>query len=184
MHSYFVGGGGAVGYVRTEVYSSGTFSFLGTPTLSFSKVNNVAVVQGTTGPEDVELSADTPNPVAVELESSNVPPGTVLTVKVAQDRGNPSSVSSTALAGTMSHATASANVTILMGLSTMYAQATFTILASLGDALSTYAQGERVDQVRLETALNGESTTTLITVSGKEFVVPPALLAMAGNVIN
>lgn len=181
-HSYFLGGAGASGYSRIETYSSGTFSLLGAPALAFTKLNDVAVTQTPSGQGDVALSADTPNPVTVELASSNVPAGTVVKVIVAQARGTPSTFNSTALSGSMSSATATASVTIPMGVSTLYAQTTFTTTLAMGEALSTYAQGERVDQIRLETVLNGESWATLMTSSGKEFMVPAAVLAMAGTV--
>jgi hypothetical protein len=181
-HSYYVGGAGAPGYIRTEIYNAGTFSFLGTPSLAFAKVAGTAVVQTSDGLNDVELAADTPNPVAIELASSNVPAGTVVKVIVNQLRGASTSFNSSPLAGNMAKAAATASVDIPMGVSTLYAQASFTTTLAMGEALSTYAQGERVDQIRLETRLTGESLATLITTSGKEFAVSPAVLAMAGRV--
>ena len=50
--------------------------------------------------------------------------------------------------------------------------------AALGDALGRYANNERVESVQVSALLGGESMVTLITVSGKEYRVPAALLAM------
>jgi hypothetical protein len=48
----------------------------------------------------------------------------------------------------------------------------------MGEALSVYAQGEVVEKITLASTLGTkESTVTLITVSGKEYVIPAALLA-------
>lgn len=44
--------------------------------------------------------------------------------------------------------------------------------------MSVYAQGERVEKITLASTLGSrESTVTLITVSGKEYVVPVGVLA-------
>ena len=86
--------------------------------------------------------------------------------------------SSDALAGSTALATASASLTLPQGASTLQATLTYTVTASLGDAMSKYAQGERVEKVRLSAAPGQPSTTaTLITVSGRDFEVPAALLA-------
>ncbi len=57
-----------------------------------------------------------------------------------------------------------------------------TILAAADEALSRCAAGERVEQVRLICVLQSEQTATLITVSGKEFEVPSAVLLAGGGV--
>ena len=57
----------------------------------------------------------------------------------------------------------------------------YTIVTAMGEALSIYAQGEVVEKVRLSTTVNGSTLATLITVSGKEFAVPHAALAMIGG---
>jgi hypothetical protein len=62
----------------------------------------------------------------------------------------------------------------------MSATTTYTIVASLGDAMSTYAEGERVEKIELVASLGGPSKMKLITVSGKEFPAPAAALALAG----
>ena len=180
--SYSNGGNGSLGYTRTETYTSGTFSFLGAPTLVFTKLNGAAVTQNPSGQGDVQLTADTPNPVTVELASSNVPIGTVINLKVVQQRGAIDSFNSTPLSGNINGATAAASVNIPMGVSTLYATASFNTTVAMSKALSTYAQGEPVEKVRLETVLNGKSSATLITATGKEFNVPTTVLAMAGVV--
>jgi hypothetical protein len=86
-----------------------------------------------------------------------------------------------ALTGTTASATASVGVNLPTGPSTLSAQTTYTVVAALGEALSRFAQGERVEQVRLGAVLGGRSTMTLITVSGKEYQVPRAMLAEFGG---
>jgi hypothetical protein len=67
-------------------------------------------------------------------------------------------------------------VSLPTGPSILSAQTTYTIVAALGDALSRYAQGERVEKVRLGAVLGGGATVTLITVSGREVEVPASTL--------
>ena len=75
-------------------------------------------------------------------------------------------------------ATASASIALPDGPSTLQATVTYNIVVAMGEALSVYAQGERVEKIMLAATLGGkESTVTLITVSGKEFVIPAAVLA-------
>jgi hypothetical protein len=107
-----------------------------------------------------------------------VPQGNIVKLTVTPAYGTPVSAYSPALVGSTESATASAQVTLPTGPSTLQAQTTYTIVASLGDALSRYANNERVEKVQLSAVLNGPSTATLITVSGKEYQVPAALLAM------
>jgi hypothetical protein len=107
-----------------------------------------------------------------------VPVGNIVKVTVTPAYGNRVIAYTPALAGSTESATASVQVTLPTGPSTLQAQTTYTIVASLGDALSRYANNERVEKVQLSAVLNGSSIATLITVSGKEYQVPAALLAM------
>jgi hypothetical protein len=56
---------------------------------------------------------------------------------------------------------------------------TYTIVVALGEALSRYAQNERVEKITLSATLGGRSKMTLITVSGKEYDAPPEALRIA-----
>lgn len=71
------------------------------------------------------------------------------------------------LAGSLASSTATGQIDIPPGSSTLEAQTSFTISTTMGSALSRYAQSEQ--------------TATLITVAGKEFVVPSAVLQAGGG---
>ena len=96
-------------------------------------------------------------------------------------RGPPTTVVSPAVTGTTLAGTASVSATLPSGPSVLSATTTYTIVVAMGEALSVYAQGETVEKVRLTTTMNGPTLATLITVSGKEFEVPHAALAMIGS---
>ncbi|MCW5631784.1 MAG: hypothetical protein KIT17_00460 [Rubrivivax sp.] len=145
----------------------------GLPTLSFVSVAGVAVPAAPTGTSDVTLPSGTTNPVTVELQTTGVPPGATVSVTLTPAHGDPVTVTSTPLAGSTTLATAAATVTLPTGASALQATVTFTIVASLGDALSRFAQNERVQQVTVSAAPGGGSRVTLITTSGRRFEAPP-----------
>jgi hypothetical protein len=153
----------------------------GFPKLRIARVAGIDVPAQPSGNGDVILPATTPNPVAVEFESSGVPVGNTVKLTVTPPSGAITTAVSNALSGSTQTATASASVNLPTGPSILSAQTTYTIVAALGDELSRYAQGERVEKVRLGAVLGGRSTVTLITVSGKEFAVPQAALAGWGG---
>ena len=113
--------------------------------------------------------------------TTGVPVGNTVALKVVPAQGSPVSAVSSALAGTSDTATASVQVNIAAGPSVLQASTTYNIVVAQGEALSKYAQGERVEKVRLETALGGAPTVTLITVSGREFTLPAASVAGFGG---
>lgn len=181
------GGIGGAGRIRLEAETfsrtAGTtpdFSFgepsivfvAGLPTLRITKVAGVAAPTNPTGEGDIILPADTANPVTVDFETTGVPVGNTVKLTVTPAYGAPTSVVSPALDGTTDRASASVSVNIPDGPSVLLAETTYTIVASLGDALSTYAQGERVERIRLAATAHGESQMTLITISGKEYLMP------------
>ncbi len=168
-----------VGATPAAIIDAPTQLFIaGTPTLTIVSVAGVAAPLNPTGNADIALPQTTTNPVTVEFRTTNVPQGNIVKLTVTPAYGTPVSAYSPALVGSTESATASAQVTLPTGPSTLQAQTTYTIVASLGDALSRYANNERVEKVQLSAVLNGPSTATLITVSGKEYQVPAALLAM------
>ena len=95
--------------------------------------------------------------------------------------GDAVTVVTPAITGSTTVGVASASVTLPSGPSVLSASTTYTIVTAMGEALSIYAQGEVVEKVRLSTTVNGPTLATLITVSGKEFAVPHAALAMIGG---
>jgi hypothetical protein len=159
----------------------GTVFVAGLPTLRITRVAGVDVPAQPTGNGDVILPAATPNPVAVEFASTGVPVGNTVKLTVTPPGGPITTAISNALSGTVQNATATTSVNLPTGPSILSAQTTYTIVASLGDELSRYAQGERVEKVRLGAVLGGQATVTLITVSGKEFDVLQAVLAGLGG---
>ncbi|TWO79983.1 hypothetical protein CBW56_11725 [Denitratisoma oestradiolicum] len=151
----------------------------GLPGLVITSVAGVAAPAAPTGVADITLPANTANPVTVTFTTTGVPVGNTVKLTVTPQYGQTSSAISPALTGTTESATASVQITLPAGPSTLQAQTTYTIVAALGDALSTYANNERVEKVTLTAALGKLGTVTLITTSGKEFEVPAAVLAQA-----
>lgn len=193
-YEYYVsyGGKGAVGRIRLEaetftrtaasnpVHSFGSPSsafVAGLPTLRITSVAGVAAPANPTGNADITLPSTTANPVTVEFATTGVPIGNTVSLRVTPAYGAATTVVSPAITGSTTAGTASVSATLPTGPSTLSASTTYTIVTAMGDALSVYAQGERVEKVRLATTMNGPTTATLITVSGKEFEVPHAVLA-------
>lgn len=188
------GGAGAVGRIRLEAETftrtaasnpahsfaaPGSVFLTGLPSLTITSVAGINAPPSPTGNADITLPATTPNPVAVVFTTTGVPIGNTVTLTVVPATGTPIIVPSGALDGTTASATASVNVNLPSGPSVLQATTTYTIVVAMGDALSVYAQGERVEKIRLSATLNGKSTTTLITVSGKEYLLPDNVPAAA-----
>src|SRR5207248_1825353 len=102
-----------------------------------------------TGNADIIFPANTPNPVTVAFATTGVPVGNTVTLTVTPPSGATTSVVSPALTGSPASATASVNVNLPAGPSVLFAQTTFTVTASVGEELSRFAQGERVERVTL-----------------------------------
>jgi hypothetical protein len=177
------GGSGGIGRVSTQVATTGTINVTGFPTLAISSVGGIAAPAVPTGVGDVALPADTPNPVTVVINTTGVPVTNTIQLTLTPERGGGAvSVASPPLTGTVASATTSVSINVPSGLSTLFATTTYTIVASLGDQLGTqFAKGERVEKIRLSANFNGSSTTTLITVSGKEYTVPSNAVAAVGG---
>lgn len=149
------------------------------PTLRISSVAGTAAPSAPTGNRDVELPTSTTNPVTVEFASSGIPLGTTVTLTVKPAAGIPITATSTALSGTVSNATASASVNLPTAHSVLTATVSYTTTAALGNALGVqYAKGEYVERIEISAGMSGASTTTLITVSGKRYLMPDAIAAI------
>lgn len=185
---------GAPGRIRLEAENitrtAGTnpaFSFAatspvfiaGTPTLAISSVAGVAAPASPSGNADITLPASTPNPVAVSFTTSGVPVGNIVQLTVVPANGAKIVVVSPALTGSTASATATVNVSLPAGPSTLFAQTTYTVVAAVGDLLQNFAGNERVEKVTLMATLGGPSRVKLITVSGKEFEAPAEVLRIA-----
>ena len=153
----------------------------GLPTLRITSVAGTAAPASPTGNADITLPSTTPNPVTVEFATTGVPTGNIVSLLMTPAYGDAVTVFSPAITGSTTAGTASASVTLPSGPSVLSASTTYTIVTAMGEALSIYAQGEVVEKVRLSTTVNGPTLATLITVSGKEFAVPHAALAMIGG---
>ena len=151
----------------------------GLPTLRIASVAGVSSPAEPTGNADITLPTTTANPVTVVFQTTGVPVGNTVKLTVKPANGAPVSVISPALTGATENATASVDVNLSPGPSTLEATTTYTIVASLGEALGNqYAKGERVEKIEVAAGMTGGSTVTLITVSGKRFAMPGPLPAM------
>jgi hypothetical protein len=191
------GGAGGAGRIRLEAetftrtaatepgYTTsipGPLFIASAPTLTIASVGGVAAPVAPTGSADITFPANTPNPVTVVLNTTGVPPGNTVKFTVTPAYGAPTVLTSPALTGTTANASASVSVSLPTGPSTMSAITTYTIVVELaqGEALSTFAQGERVEKINVVATLGAPSTATLVTVSGKQYPAPQAALALAG----
>lgn len=154
----------------------GTVFVPGLPTLKITDVAGAPVPASPTGNADVSLPADIANPVTVGLAATGIPLGTTITLTVKPSRGQVSTTNSTALAGAVESSTATASVTLPPGPSVLSATTSYTLTAAAGDALSMFAKGERVEKVELLAGINGTSTVTLVSVSGKRYTLPSPLV--------
>jgi hypothetical protein len=150
----------------------------GLPTLRIDSIGGVAVPANPSGIGDVALPAGFTNPVTVNFVTSGVTVGSSIKLTITPAKGVAVTATSAPTTGSTSSATASVAVNLLSGPNTLQASVTYTVVASVGDAMSVYAQGERVEKVTLASTLGSkESRVTLTTVSGKEFIVPAAVLS-------
>ncbi len=145
------------------------------PTLTFSSIGGVAAPAtpgGSYTTADVSLPQGMTNPVPVTLAASNMPVGTVFTVRLIPQAGAASTVNTGPSTGTFSSSTATASVTFPSGqVSVLNASASFTLPAQVA-GLYPLIDGEPVERVMVAAGYGEPSTVTLITRSGKE--VPAA----------
>lgn len=151
---------------------------VGLPALRFVSIAGVAAPANPSGDSDISLPADVGNPVTVELASSGVPLGSTIKLLSAPQNGLQATATSTPISGTESAGTATAQINIADGKSTISATVGFTVTAALGKELAPYANGEMVARVELSTGLQGGGETKLITASGKEYLLPPTAKAV------
>jgi hypothetical protein len=151
------------------------------PSLTISSVAGIAAPLSPTGIGDITLPLGSPSTAQVMITTTNVPPGSTVQLTVSPERGAPVTTTSSPLTGTQASATATANIDIPIGNSTLLATASYTVTVAMGEALSVYAQGERVERIELSASMGGTSTTRLVTVSGKQFNAPALALTMLGT---
>jgi len=181
------GGTGAAGRISleaTNITFSGTStpSYLpgspgqvfapGLPTLAITSIGGVSAPSAPSGSfaaPDITLPIGTTSPVTVNLAAANIPVGTVISVTRFLERGAKATVNSTALSGADASATtATANISLSSGVTgVVQASATFTVQVA-SNPFPVYAEGEKVEKIRVAATFGGPSTIFLITGSGKE----------------
>lgn len=177
------GGLGGAGFKRFEVLFGGTLDISIIPTLTITRVAGIDAPASLTGYGDITLPANTPNPVSVEFHATGIPPGGNVTVTVSPSAGPSVSVTSTILVGTQASSTATAQINVPNGLSSVQATANYAVPLALVEPLTRYA-GESVKSLKLTSVLNGGAKTLAVTASGREIEVPPALLAQIALLTN
>lgn len=187
--------GGSAGRIRLEgdaiTYSGGSqpaytadvpgpIFLANLPALRIASVAGSAVPATPTGNADVTLPANITNPVTVNFETTNVPTGNTVLLKVIPAYGLPVEALSPAIAGTAASGNTSVQISLPQGPSVLQAVTTYTVVVAMGEALSRFANNERVEKVQLVASLGSEGQARLITVTGKEYLVPLSVLQMVG----
>ncbi|MDP3512120.1 MAG: hypothetical protein Q8S20_05160, partial [Sulfuritalea sp.] len=174
VDGYNSGGWGAMGRLHIETVAKGSFDVTAIPSLTITSIGGVAVAPNS---GEISLPLSLGNPLQVAVAASGIPVGTVVKLTLTQPYGSPVTANTAALAGTLQASTASGSISIPSGATSLIASTTYALTVAQGDALKVYADGERVEKITLAAALGDEMKVTLITASGKEFVVPAAVLA-------
>jgi len=151
----------------------------GLPSLRIASVAGVPAPPSPTGVADIELPADVQNPVTIQFEASGIPLGNIVELTVTPAVGDSYTRVSNALDGNVALSSATAQVDLPPGPSTLLATVTYTLVAALKEGLEGFA-GEPVERIRLEADLTGETRYVLVTKSGREVSISPARLASAG----
>ncbi len=193
---YYEGGIGGTGRIRLEAEISqrtaatdpgytmgqpGSVFLAGLPSLRITSVGDVIAPANPSGSADITFPATLANPVTVQFATTGVPPGSAVKLTVKPAIGVPAEVTSAGLVGTTDSATASVSVNLQKGPSVLLATTSYTLTLAQGEALSLYAQGERVERVELAASASGTSMVTLVTVSGKKYTVPSNVPAMVSG---
>lgn len=169
-------------YVRGDV---GPVFIASAPALRIASVAGKPVPATPTGINDVSLPADTTGPVEVTFETTNVPVGNTVQLRVVPAYGTTTEAISPAITGSTAAGTAAVSVTLPQGPSTLQATTTYTVVVASLDSgmagkLSRFAQNEAVEKVEVSVALSGGARARLITGSGKSFELPYAALSSIG----
>ncbi len=180
------GGNGGVGYVRIEAFDYTGFNpSVPSNSITFASPNpaivanapslRIATVAGVAAPTsplgslagvpDVVLPSTQANPVAVVIEGTNVPVGTIIDVTVIPTNGTRSTVQSDGLAGTEAASSATANVTLPAGMSVLTATAVIDLTQA--SAQPMFVDGERVDRIEIAATYGGASELTYVTRTGR-----------------
>ena len=165
----------------------GAVFIAGSPALRIASVAGQVVPSNPTGVADLMLPASaSASPVQIGFETTNVPVGNVVKLRVVPKSGVLTEAITPAIVGSTAAGTAQLSITLPAGASTLQATTTYTvILASLEDEglmerISRLAQNERVEKIEITVPLDGEAIAKLITVSGKHHELPYTAVAALG----
>jgi hypothetical protein len=181
----YSGGPGGLGYVRLEAFSFTGFTntagisiamaFPGLliptnpPTLQIASVAGVAApanpVGSFQGSPDIVLPANQSNPVAVVINSANIPSGTTVNLVATSPNGTNTTASAT-LSGTTASSSGSASISLGSGLSVLTATAVID-LATISKLTPMFMNGEKVDKIEVAAVFGGGSEVTYITERGR-----------------
>ena len=124
---------------------------------------------------DITFASAIDLPVTLNVAASNVPLGTTVNIRVTPAIGAPYTTTTNALDGTAANSTAQATVTLPPGAGIVTATATFNI-AGGPIALNSLPliDGERPQQMEVQTLADGSSKTFLVARSGARFEIGTA----------
>jgi hypothetical protein len=150
-----------------------------TPTLRITSVAGQTVPANPIGNADITLPAGSTGSV-ISFETTNVPTGNTVRLRVVPAYGQPIEVLSPAITGSTAAGMASVTVTLPAGPSTLQATTTYTVVVAGDIDLSRFAQNEVVEKVEVTVPMVGAAQARLITRTGKSFGVPYEALRAAG----
>ncbi len=143
--SYSKGGNGSDGRIRLEaenflrttgttpsysLASPGDLFVAGLPAVRITSVAAIDAPAIPTGDADIVLPITTSNPVTVNLASNGVPTGNTVKLTMVPATGNPVSVISSALTGTIDSATATATIDLPEGPSVLQAEVSYSVTSN------------------------------------------------------
>lgn len=154
------------------VATPGIINFSSIPTISITSIGGAlvpALAQGAFTSPDITLPFSTnPNSITVNLSASNVPVGTIVNVSVTARNNIANRYDSSALSGTLASSTATATIGLnSTQVSVIRAEATFAVQTASND-FPVFAEGEKVEKIKVASILGGGSSLFLITESGRE----------------
>ena len=150
------------------------------PGLRIASVAGKPVPVNPSGYADVTLPADTVGPIEITFQSTNIPTGHPVVLRVSPAYGERVEVQSAELSGSTAAGSTSVSVTLPKGPSTLQATVRYTIVVAGLLDLSRFAQNEAVEKVHVTVALAGETRVMLETVNGRQIEVPYDTLRAAG----
>lgn len=148
------------------------------PSVRITSVAGIAAPANPTGSGDIVVPETTPNPATIEFATTNIPVGNTITLTLIPQSGGNRVVTSSAITGTDESGTASVLLNLTDGPSTLMASATFTVaVASLQQDYSQFAQGNKVEKIRVDFDPAKGSITTFIADNGSEYSWPSNTVA-------